>query len=445
MDLFGTDGLRGEVNEEVTPELALKLGKSTSLITEKGDSVLISTDTRQSGRAFEYALASGIASTGRNALLLNVLPTPAVPLLLDEFAAKAGAVVSASHNLAQDNGIKFFGSDGLKLPPNVEEKLEQFIVSGDGESRANWRDIGDVATVDDSEELYLKHLKKRFSGGLPDLSGLEITIDCAHGATYRVAPRIFSDLGAEVSSIGVEPDGFNINENCGSTSLERLKETVASDSSDLGIGFDGDGDRALFIDEAGNEVNGDRVLYFASRYLHEKDRLRPPVVVSTVMSNLGLENSLSELGIELVRTRVGDKYVAQEMINRGAIIGGEQSGHIIFRNINTTGDGIVTALMVLSIMKETGTSLSELGEDMLHYPQYLENVPTENKEDFQVDGAIKAEISRWEKKLGESGRTLVRPSGTQDLIRVMVEGRDQDMARRAVSQLSDFIDDELNG
>ncbi len=445
MDLFGTDGLRGEVNEEITPELALKLGKSTSLITERGDSVLISTDTRQSGRAFEYALASGVASTGRNAFLLNVLPTPAVPLLLDEFDAKVGAVVSASHNLAQDNGIKFFGSDGLKLTPNVEERLEQFIVSGDGESRANWREIGDVTTVDDSEELYIKHLKNRFSEGLPDLSGIELTIDCAHGATYRVAPRIFSELGAETSSIGVKPDGFNINQNCGSTSLQRLKETVASGGSDLGIGFDGDGDRALFIDEEGNEVNGDRVLYFASRYLHENDRLQPPVVVSTVMSNLGLENSLSELGIELVRTRVGDKYVAQEMINRGAIIGGEQSGHIIFRNINTTGDGIVTALMVLSIMKETGTSLSELGEDMLHYPQYLENVPTENKEDFQVDGAIKAEISRWEKKLGDSGRTLVRPSGTQDLIRVMVEGRDQDTAKKAVSELAGFIDEELNG
>ncbi len=445
MDLFGTDGLRGEVNEEVTPELALKLGKSTSLITDKGDRVLISTDTRQSGRALEYALASGIASTGRNAFLLDVLPTPAVPLLLDEFDAKVGAVVSASHNLAKDNGIKFFDSKGLKLTPNVEERLEQFIVSGDGESRANWEEIGSVNAVDESEELYVKYLKKRFDEGLPDLSGLELTVDCANGATYRVAPKIFSNLGAEISSIGVNPDGFNINENCGSTSLGQLKESVSSGESDLGIAFDGDGDRALFIDEEGNEVNGDRVLYFASRYLHENDRLHPPVVVSTVMSNLGLENSLSELGIELVRTRVGDKYVAQEMINRGAEVGGEQSGHIIFRNINTTGDGIVTALMVLSIIQETGKGLSELGSDMMHYPQYLENVPTDNKEDFQVDGAIKAEISRWEKELGDSGRTLVRPSGTQDLIRVMVEGRDQETAKKAVSELAGFIDAELNG
>ncbi len=445
MDLFGTDGLRGEVNEEVTPELALELGKSTSLITEKGDSVLVCTDTRESGRTLEYALASGIASTGRNAFLLDVLPTPAVPLLLDEFDAKAGAVVSASHNLAKDNGIKFFDSEGLKLTPNVEERLEQFIVSGDGESRANWEEIGSVTAVEESEELYIKYLKERFDEGLPDLSGLEVTVDCAHGATYRVAPRIFSDLGAEISSIGVNPDGFNINENCGSTSLGRLKEAVASGGSDLGIAFDGDGDRALFIDEKGNEVNGDRVLYFASRYLHERDRLQPPLVVSTVMSNLGLENSLSKLGIELVRTRVGDKYVAQEMINRGAIIGGEQSGHVIFRNINTTGDGIVTALMTLSIIKETGMSLSELGRDMLHYPQYMENVPTENKEDFQVDGDIQAEISRWENELGDSGRTLVRPSGTQDLIRVMVEGKDQGIAKKAVQELAEFIDDELNG
>lgn len=445
MDLFGTDGLRGEVNEEVTPELALKLGKSTSLITDRGDPVLISTDTRQSSRALEYALASGIATTGRNAFLLDVLPTPAVPLLLDEFDAKAGAVVSASHNLAKDNGIKFFDSEGLKLTPNVEERLEQFIVSGDGESRANWEEIGNVNAVDDSEELYVKYLKKRFDEGLPDLSGLKLTVDCANGATYRVAPKIFSDLGAEISPIGVNPDGFNINENCGSTSLGRLKEVVSSGESDLGIAFDGDGDRALFIDENGNEVNGDRVLYFASRYLHENDRLRPPVVVSTVMSNLGLENSLSELGIELVRTQVGDKYVAQEMINRGAMVGGEQSGHVIFREINTTGDGIVTALMVLSIIQETGKGLSELGRDMLHYPQYMENVPTENKEDFQVDGDIQAEISRWENELGDSGRTLVRPSGTQDLIRVMVEGKDQKIAKKAVQELAEFIDYELNG
>lgn len=444
MDLFGTDGLRGKVNDDITPELALKLGKSTSLITEKDDSVLVCTDTRQSGKNLAYALAAGISSIGRNAYLLNVLPTPGIPLLMDEFDATVGAVVSASHNLSTDNGIKFFNSDGLKLTPNVEEKLEKFIVTGDGERWVSWNEVGDITTVDNSEDLYLEALKTRFEGELPDLTGLNLTLDCAHGATYRVAPRIFSERGADFNTIGVDPSGFNINENCGSTSLDRLKKKVVSQNSDLGIAFDGDGDRALFVDEQGNEVDGDRVLYFASKYLLNQGDLNPPVVVSTVMSNLGLEKSLSELGINLVRTRVGDKYVAQEMLTRGAVIGGEQSGHVIFRDVNTTGDGVVTALMVLKILGATGKRLSELGQDMAHYPQVLENVSTDNKEDFQADSRIQAKIDRWEEVLGKEGRILVRPSGTQDVIRVMVEGRDQEKAEEAAKELGSFIDLELN-
>lgn len=445
MDLFGTDGLRGEVNEDITPELALKLGKSLSIITDKGDSVLICTDTRESGKTLEYALASGITSIGRNAYLLDVLPTPGVPLLLDKFGAKVGAVVSASHNLAKDNGIKFFDSNGLKLAPNVEEKLEKYIVTGDGVRWANWDEVGNITVVRDAEDLYVELLKKRFEGELPDLSGLKLTLDCANGATYRIAPRVLSEFGAETNSIGVNPTGFNINQDCGSTSLDNLKKEVLASGSDVGIAFDGDGDRALFVDEEGNEVDGDRVLYLAARYLKERGELEPPTVVSTVMSNLGLEMSLSELGINLVRTQVGDKYVAQEMIKRDAIIGGEQSGHLIFRDVNTTGDGIVTALKVLCILKETGGKLSRLGGDMVRYPQVLENVPTDNKEDFQSDDAIQEEIARWEKKLGEHGRALVRPSGTQDVIRVMVESRDKDRAEEVAGELSGFIDDELNG
>ncbi|MCF7875419.1 phosphoglucosamine mutase [Candidatus Bipolaricaulota bacterium] len=445
MDLFGTDGLRGEVNEDITPELAMKLGKSTDIITQKGDAILVCTDTRQSARTLEYALASGISSIGRNVYLLDVLPTPGVPLLLEEFDAKLGAVISASHNLASDNGIKFFDSDGLKLTPNVEEKLEKFIVTGDGESLARWSDLGDIATVENPEDLYIEALKDRLGENLPDLTGMKLALDCAHGATYRVAPRLFSDLGADLNKIGVNPSGYNINENCGSTSLDRLKEEVESGDSDIGVAFDGDGDRALFVDEQGNEVDGDRVLYFASKYMMEKGELKPPTVVSTVMSNLGLEKSLHEIGIDLVRTQVGDKYVAQEMIKQGALIGGEQSGHIIFQDVNTTGDGVLTALMVLGIVKRTGKKLSQLGEGMVRYPQVLENVPTDNKEDFQEDGEIQAEIDKWEKELGDEGRTLVRPSGTQDVIRVMVEGKDQDRAEKVAKELGDFIARELNG
>ncbi|MBS3765794.1 phosphoglucosamine mutase, partial [Candidatus Bipolaricaulota bacterium] len=354
MDLFGTDGLRGEVNEDITPELALKLGKSLNILTDEGDSVLICTDTRESGKTLEYALASGVTSIGRDAYVLDVLPTPGVPLLMDKFDAKVGSVISASHNLAKDNGIKFFNSDGLKLTPNIEEKLEKYIVTGDGEKWASWDEIGNITAVQNAEDLYFEFLKKRFKGGLPDLSGLHITLDCANGATYRVAPRLFSELGADTDAIGVNPDGFNINQDCGSTSLGNLKEEVLESASDVGVAFDGDGDRALFVDEEGNEIDGDRVLYLTARYLKERGELEPPTVVSTVMSNLGLERSLSELGIDLVRTQVGDKYVAQEMIKRDAVIGGEQSGHLIFRDVNTTGDGIVTALKVLGILKETG-------------------------------------------------------------------------------------------
>jgi len=444
LDLFGTDGVRGEVNKDITPELALKLGKATKLITEKGGSVLVCRDTRKSGRTLEYALGSGISAIGRNAYMLDVLPTPAVPILMNEFDAELGAVVSASHNLARDNGIKFFNSSGLKLTPNVEEKLEKFIVTRDGSGLASWNEVGDIFSVEDAGEFYLDYLKERFSGRLPDISGYKIVLDCGHGATYDVGPRMLSGLGAEIEKLGVKPDGFNINQDCGSTSLDKLKEEVVSRKADLGIAFDGDGDRALFVDHDGNEIDGDRILYIAAKWLVEQDRLNPPTVVSTVMSNLGLEKSLSELGINLVRTKVGDKYVAQEMMESGAVIGGEQSGHIIFSEVNTTGDGIVTAIMVLKILADTNKSISELDRGFLHYPQVLHNIPTDNKEDLRANGDIEREIARREEELGKRGRILVRPSGTQDVVRVMVESHTQEKATRVAEELGEFIDQKLN-
>ena len=445
MDVFGTDGVRGEVNEDITPELALKLGKSTKLITEKGDSILVCRDTRRSGQTLEYALGSGISATGRNAYMLDVLPTPAVPILMNELNAELGAVVSASHNLASDNGIKFFNSRGLKLTPNVEEKLEKFIVTRDGSSLARWDEIGEINTVDSAGELYINSLMERFSGKMPDLSGFNLVVDCGHGATYNVGPKILSELGAEIIQVGVSPDGFNINQDCGSTSLNRLKEEVVSSNANLGVAFDGDGDRALFVDEVGNEIDGDKILYIVAKWLLDRGELSPRTVVSTVMSNLGLEKSLSELGIDLVRTRVGDKYVAQKMMENGAVIGGEQSGHIIFRQVNTTGDGIVTAMMVLTILADTKKRFSELDEGFIHYPQVLNNISTDNKEDLQANSEIEREIARWEEELGKRGRILVRPSGTQDVVRVMVESHTQEKASRVAEELGSIIDNKLNG
>ncbi len=444
MPLFGTDGIRGVANEALTPDLAIKLGKALQLFTEMDDTVLIGMDTRNSGSMLSYSLASGISAVGRNALILGVIPTPAIPILMEEYSAKVGIMISASHNYAKDNGIKFFNSSGFKFSPSSEHAIEEAVHGLDGLESVSWKQIGDIHKVEDSGETYVKLLQNRFTSDLPDLAGMKIGLDCAHGATYEVAPRLLSQLGAEVTSIGVEPDGKNINENCGSTSLGRLRELVSEGGLDLGIAFDGDGDRTLLLDENGRTVDGDRILFITASWFRDQDRLNPPIVVSTVMSNMGLERALRDNGINLLRTQVGDKHVAQEMETNNALIGGEQSGHVIFSEVNTTGDGLVTALQILQVMKETEAKLSELSNEMNRYPQVLNNVPTNNKSKFSGNGYLQEKIEEWDSRLGEDGRVLVRPSGTQELIRVMVEASSEDRASTIADSLGEVIDEELN-
>ncbi|MFW6049318.1 MAG: phosphoglucosamine mutase [Candidatus Bipolaricaulota bacterium] len=444
MPLFGTDGIRGVANEVLDPELTIKLGQTLQYFTEIGDTVLIGVDTRNSGSMLAYSLASGISSVGRNALFAGVIPTPAIPILMEEFSAKVGVIISASHNYAEDNGIKFFNSSGFKFSPSSEHLIEEGVHNTDQLESVSWKDIGDIDEVSDAGKAYLDVLKNRFNGGPPGLDGTQIGLDCAHGATYEVAPKFFSELGAEVTSIGVDPDGKNINKSCGSTSLGRLRDLVTERDLDVGVAFDGDGDRVLLVDEYGRTVDGDRILYITASWLQDQDRLNPPIVVSTVMSNMGLEQALGAYGINLLRTQVGDKHVAKEMETNNAIVGGEQSGHIIFSEVNTTGDGLVTALKVLRVMQETGACLSELSSQMKRYPQVLRNVATEDKEKFSRDGYLQEKIDEWESRLGDSGRILVRPSGTQDLIRVMVEADSEDKASTVADNLVDLIAEELS-
>lgn len=443
MPLFGTDGIRGVANEVLTPILATKLGKSLQLFTDKGDSIVIGMDTRNSGSMLSCSLASGISSVGRQPLLVDVIPTPAVPILMNELDAKVGVMISASHNYASDNGIKFFNSQGYKFSPSNEHIIEEEVYGADKVDPVSWDDLGDIKTVPNPTQAYLKAVKRRLDNP-PDLSGLKIGLDCAHGAAYKVAPQLFSEFGASLDRIGVSPTGKNINQNCGSTSLGRLKSLVKKNNLDLGIAFDGDGDRVLLVDEKGQTVDGDKILYMIAGWLERNNELNPPIVVATVMSNIGLERALSEKGISLLRTQVGDKHVAQEMETNNALLGGEQSGHIIFSQVNTTGDGMVTAVKVLKVLTETGKKLSVLQEEMERYPQVLENVPTKNKERLSGNGYLQGKIQQQESELGDTGRILVRPSGTQDVVRVMVEAASKEIATQTARELADIIDDELN-
>lgn len=443
LNLFGTDGIRGVANKDLTPSLATKLGKALHLFTNEGDAVLIGRDTRRSGPMLAHALASGTSSIGRNPLFLGIIPTPAIPLLLDRLSAKIGIMISASHNLAQDNGIKFFNADGFKFSSSAEKRVEQFL-QNQKDYACSWEEIGTIDRVSNPSELYLDQIKERFPGNLPNLEGLQVGVDCAHGATYKIGPNVLSQLGATITPIGTHPTGENINRGCGSTNLKNLRELVLSQELDLGIAFDGDGDRTLLIDENGEVVDGDTILFIAADWFSRAQKLEPNVVVSTVMSNLGLETTLSDLGIELIRTQVGDKYVAHKMCSKNLLLGGEQSGHIIFSEVNTTGDGILTALIILKILVASGDSLSELAKKMKRYPQVLNNVSTDCKEEFAGNNYILKKIKFWESQLGDGGRILVRPSGTQDVIRVMVEADSKETANEVASNLAEVIDQELN-
>jgi len=443
--IFGTDGVRGQANSELTPELAFKLGRAAAHILNPENhkkAIVIGKDTRISGDMLESALIAGICSVGVNVFKLGVMPTPGIAYLTRKLEAMAGVVISASHNPAGDNGIKFFNHQGFKLPDEIEEQIEETIANGMEKIPYPINaDIGRVEYIHDGIELYKEFLKGTVD---LDLTGLKVVVDCANGAGYQVTPSLLRELGAEVISIFDRPDGLNINANCGSTHLEALQEAVLKYKAHLGIAHDGDSDRTLAVDELGNVVDGDRILVICGLALKKQGRLKGNRVVVTVMSNLGLKQAFEKEGIYVEETKVGDRYVLERMLEKGAVLGGEQSGHIIFLDYNTTGDGILTALKLLEVIKKSGRPLSELAQQMERLPQVLVNTRVKDKNSWENNARIQKVIQEAEAKLGKRGRILVRASGTEPLIRVMAEGNDLKELEGITRDIAEVIERELN-
>lgn len=471
--LFGTDGVRGVANlEPITSEMALKLGRGIACVLHepglqvasgparkmaaypsklRNDSarhrykILIGKDTRLSGYMIETALASGICSMGADVLLVGPLPTPGVAFLTRSMRVDAGVVISASHNPFEDNGIKFFSCDGFKLADEVEARMEEMISGGETDLyRPTASEIGKAFRISDAVGRYIVFLKNTFPRHLT-LEGLRIVVDCGHGAAYRVAPAVLSELGAEVIPIGVQPDGENINRDCGSLYPETARKALLEHHADLAVSLDGDGDRAIFIDERGEVVDGDHVLAICAKEMEEKGSLKGKTVVATVMSNLGLDLALQGFGVRVVRTAVGDRYVVEEMLRRGYNLGGEQSGHLLFLDYNTTGDGCLTCLQLLAIMVERERRLGELKRVMTRLPQVLLNVGVKEKKDLSRLRRVRNKIAAVEKELGERGRILVRYSGTELLARVMLEGEDEERIHQMAQEIAHEIRQELGG
>lgn len=441
--LFGTDGVRGVANEyPMTAEMALKIGRATAyLFKRKGHAprIIIGKDTRVSGYMLENALVSGICSMGVNALLVGPLPTPGIAFATTSMRADAGIVISASHNPFQDNGIKIFSREGFKLPDEKEFEIEDLVLSNHMDSlHPSPNELGKAYRIDDARGRYIVFLKGAFPKDCT-LEGTKIVLDCAHGATYRAAPDTFFELGAEVTTLFNEPTGENINDNCGSQHPETLAEEVVKRKADAGFAFDGDGDRCIAVDEKGSVLTGDQIMALCARQMKNEGSLANNLVVSTVMSNIGFGIALKELGIEYLTTKVGDRYVLEEMQAKGASIGGEESGHIIFLDHHTTGDGIITALQVLAAMKKTQKPLSELARVMKVYPQNLINIDVKSKPELSTVPEIAQVINNVEARLGDSGRVLVRYSGTQNMCRVMVEGPTEEQTERYCKQIAEVI------
>ena len=441
--LFGTDGVRGLANTELSPLLALKLGTTAAhvLIERKTDAtVLVGRDPRLSGDILESALVAGICSQGVDAILVGVIPTPAVAFLTVESGSAAGAVISASHNPVKDNGIKFFGPDGYKLDDAIEAAIETQIENFDSFHRPSGGAVGHLRRCHELAEKYVEHVKSSISGRL---DGMKLVIDCANGAASEFGPRVFSDLGAQVHCMHCQPNGTNINENCGSMHTTAMREETVARGADAGLSFDGDADRAILVDEKGEVVDGDHVMAICALHCASTTCLPQNSVVGTVMSNIGLEIALKRRGIDLVRAPVGDRYVSEEMRRSGAIIGGEKSGHIIFSCHTTTGDGIITALQVLQVMRQTGKTLSELASVMEEFPQILLNVRVNQRNGWDETPEIQAAIAEAEHQLLGRGRILVRASGTEKLIRVMAEGPDLGELETLTEQVAAVVRDRL--
>ena len=447
MRLFGTDGIRGRVNAHpMTPETILKVGLAAARVlkSEHGrNMVLIGKDTRQSGYMLESALTSGICSMGMDVTLLGPVPTPGVAHLTRVLRADAGFVISASHNPFDDNGIKIFSHEGLKLPDEIERRIEE-MVAGQGvfRRRPGGEEIGKAHRLDDALGRYIEFVKSTVPESMM-LEGMKVVVDCANGAAYKVTPKLLEELGAEVMTVHDKPDGTNINLDCGSLHVDKLAKLVREFGADVGIAHDGDADRTLFCDEKGGMVDGDHVMGMLAVQMQDAGTLKGNAVVSTVMSNIGLERFLSSRGLKLIRTRVGDRYVTARMVRDGYNLGGEQSGHIVMFDHNTTGDGPMTALQVLALMADSGRRLSELAADIEIFPQILQNVVVENKTGWNSDPDIHAAIKDVEHTLGKGGRLLVRASGTEPLIRVMIEGEDDAQIKKLASGISKVIKQKM--
>jgi len=439
--LFGTDGVRGVVNEFLTPELAYHLGRAAASYfgeSKKRPIFLIGRDTRISGSMLESALAAGICSVGGDVVLAGEIPTPGVAYLVKKHGWDAGVVISASHNKFPDNGIKFFDNAGFKLPDEVEDKLEALCV--DSSKNKLERPIGgDIGRISYNQSLVHEYADFVVSTVSGDLTGLKIVYDGANGAASVAGPEVFTKLGAELIPIHVSPNGVNINENCGSTHLESLQEAVVKYGADVGVANDGDADRCLLVDENGVALDGDQLMLLCGMHLKEQGKLKGDMIVGTVMSNIGFHKAAKEMGMQTCSTNVGDRYVLERMRQEGYSIGGEQSGHVIFLDYNSTGDGLLTAVQTLSIMKERNQKLSDLAGLMIKYPQLLVNVRVATKEGWEENPVIAAAVFEATAELGDSGRVLVRASGTEPLIRVMAEGDNHEQLERLCQTIADVI------
>jgi len=445
--LFGTDGVRGVANKDpMTSEMSMRIGRAAAHVfrdSTRRHSIVIGKDTRLSGYMIESALTAGLCSMGMDVLLVGPVPTPGIAFLTRSLRADAGVVISASHNPYEDNGIKFFGRDGFKLPDDVETRIEDLIFSGAIDTiRPTAAEIGKAYRVDDAIGRYNEFVKSSIPRGL-DLTGLRVVVDTANGAAYKIGPRILFELGADVVSLYDKPNGININQGCGSLYPEVVCSTVVASQAQIGIAFDGDADRVILSNEHGAVVDGDTIMAMCAKQMMQEGRLKHNTLVATVMSNLGLELAMQKLGGTLVRAAVGDRYVMEKMIEGGYNLGGEQSGHIIFLDNNTTGDGLISALQVLAIMKQTGKPLSELAACMKTYPQTLVNVRVKDHKDLTAIPEIAKRIAEIEKKLDGTGRLLVRYSGTEPKVRIMIEGEDKKEIQTLAENLAEIITAKL--
>lgn len=447
MKYFGTDGVRGVANEDLSPELAFKCGRAGGyILTKHSESegqpqVLVARDTRISGQMLENALVAGLLSVGIEVLQLGVVTTPGVAYLVRTQGAAAGVMITASHNPAEYNGIKFFGSDGYKLSDDLEEEIEKILEEDkDNLPRPSAKGLGTADDYSEGSQKYIRFLEQTVP---EDLSGMNICVDSANGSTSRLVSRLYADLGIDFDTMATNPNGININDQVGSTHPKQLQKMVVDKNAQIGLAFDGDGDRCIAVDENGELVDGDKIMYICGKYMSDHGRLKQDTVVSTVMSNLGMYKAMEANGMKNVQTKVGDRYVVEEMNKSGYNLGGEQSGHIVFLDFNTTGDGLLTSLQLLHVMKDTGKKLSELAGEIKKYPQKLINVKVSDKQHALENSKVKEVISKVETEMNGDGRVLVRPSGTEPLLRVMTEAPTQELVDGYTKRIANVVQQEF--